>query len=162
MIGTEIHIDIVVRKTIAVTHNGNTKDRLSPWATYVTRPNDSIVYDSFAGGYPDYFGLNADTDSIVYLMLANDFLHKKYPSIVTIAEYRAISSVLNFPNFEEVSGMPALCRPIIEGGQGFDYRLAMALPDMWIKILKHQRDEDWKMGDIIHTLENRRYLIPNI
>lgn len=33
-----------------------------------------------------YFGLNADTDSLVYLMLANDFLHKKYPQIITIAE----------------------------------------------------------------------------
>lgn len=54
--------------------------------------------------------------------------------------------------------MPALCRPVDEGGQGFDYRLAMALPDMWIKILKHMRDEDWKMCDIVHTLENRRYV----
>ena len=32
--------------------------------------------------------------------------------------------------------MPALCRPVAEGGTGFDYRLAMAVPDMWIKILK--------------------------
>ena len=32
--------------------------------------------------------------------------------------------------------MPALCRPVTEGGTGFDYRLAMAVPDMWIKILK--------------------------
>lgn len=38
--------------------------------------------------------------------------------------------------FQEVSGMPALCRPIEEGGMGFDYRLAMALPDMWIKVRK--------------------------
>ena len=30
--------------------------------------------------------------------------------------------------------MPALCRPVPEGGGGFDYRLAMALPDMWIKV----------------------------
>lgn len=36
--------------------------------------------------------------------------------------------------FQEVSGMPALCRPIEEGGTGFDYRLAMAIPDMWIKV----------------------------
>ena len=33
--------------------------------------------------------------------------------------------------------MPALCRPIEEGGTGFDYRLAMALPDMWIKVKKN-------------------------
>uniref|UniRef100_A0A0M3IXB0 Calpain catalytic domain-containing protein n=1 Tax=Ascaris lumbricoides TaxID=6252 RepID=A0A0M3IXB0_ASCLU len=54
--------------------------------------------------------------------------------------------------------MPALCRPVEEGGQGFDYRLAMALPDMWIKVLKHQSDEDWNIADMVHTLENRRYI----
>jgi len=37
---------------------------------------------------------------------------------------------------QEVSGMPALCRPVSEGGQGFDYRLAMAIPDLWVKVSK--------------------------
>lgn len=36
---------------------------------------------------------------------------------------------------QDVSGMPALCRPIAEGGCGFDYRLQMAIPDKWIKVL---------------------------
>lgn len=31
--------------------------------------------------------------------------------------------------------MPALCCPVDEGGLGFDYRLAMAIPDMWIKVI---------------------------
>ena len=53
--------------------------------------------------------------------------------------------------------MPALCRPTSEGGGGFDYRLAMAVPDMWIKLLKEQRDEDWNIGNIVHTLTNRRW-----
>ena len=44
-----------------------------------------------------------------------------------------------------------------EGGTGFDYRLAMAVPDMWIKYLKEVRDEDWEMGHIVHTLTNRRW-----
>ena len=30
--------------------------------------------------------------------------------------------------------MPALCRPIDEGGIGFDYRLGMAIPDKWIEV----------------------------
>lgn len=30
--------------------------------------------------------------------------------------------------------MPTLCRPVAEGGAGFDYRLAMAIPDIWIKV----------------------------
>jgi 1,4-alpha-glucan branching enzyme len=34
---------------------------------------------------------------------------------------------------EDVSGMPGLCRPVEEGGVGFDYRLAMGTPDMWIR-----------------------------
>ncbi|RZK16128.1 MAG: 1,4-alpha-glucan-branching enzyme, partial [Hymenobacter sp.] len=49
-----------------------------------------------------------------------------------------------------------LCRPIAEGGVGFDYRLAMGLPDFWIKTLKHQRDEDWDLGELWHQLVNRR------
>lgn len=32
--------------------------------------------------------------------------------------------------------MPGICRPVTEGGVGFDYRLAMAIPDKWIEILK--------------------------
>lgn len=38
--------------------------------------------------------------------------------------------------FKDVSGMPALCRPVAEGGGGFDYRLAMAIPDKWIQVRK--------------------------
>ena len=37
--------------------------------------------------------------------------------------------------------MPGVCRPIAEGGIGFDYRLAMAIPDKWIKLLKEVKDE---------------------
>ena len=78
--------------------------------------------DTFSGDYSEYFGLNTDTESMVYLMLANHLLHSRYPSfMITVAE--------------EVSGMPALCRPVDEGGYGFDYRLAMAIPDQWIKVL---------------------------
>ncbi|ELV13529.1 1,4-alpha-glucan-branching enzyme [Tupaia chinensis] len=54
--------------------------------------------------------------------------------------------------------MPALCSPISQGGGGFDYRLAMAIPDKWIQLLKELKDEDWNMGNIVHTLTNRRYL----
>ena len=51
-------------------------------------------------------------------MLANEMLHDVYPEVITIAE--------------DVSGMPALCLPVKIGGVGFDYRLAMAIPDMVI------------------------------
>lgn len=53
--------------------------------------------------------------------------------------------------------MPALCRPVSEGGIGFDYRLNMAIPDKWIQLLKHVRDEHWGMLDIVSALCNRRY-----
>ncbi|BHF72321.1 1,4-alpha-glucan branching enzyme [Sparganum proliferum] len=102
----------------------------------------------FSGSYGDYFGLAVDTESLTYLMLANDFLHKKYPFVVTIAE--------------EVSGMPSLCRPVNEGGGGFDYRLAMSIPDLWVSLLKKCSDEDWDMGKIVHCLTNRRYGEANI
>ena len=71
-------------------------------------------------------------------------LHEVYPNVITIAE--------------DVSGMPTLCRSVPEGGVGFDYRLSMAVPDMWIKMLKEQSDDDWVMGNIAHTLTNRRHM----
>lgn len=80
---------------------------------------------------------------MTYLTMANEMLHQLYPNVITIAE--------------DVSGMPGLCVPNSLGGIGFDYRLAMAIPDMYIKMLKEQRDEDWNMDDIIFTLTNRRY-----
>jgi len=55
--------------------------------------------------------------------------------------------------------MPTLCRPVSEGGIGFDYRLSMAVPDMWIKILKEVKDDDWDIGNICWTLTNRRYMV---
>lgn len=58
--------------------------------------------------------------------------------------------------------MPLLCRPATEGGVGFDYRLGMAIPDMWIRLLKETRDEDWDMGRLVHTLTNRRWREPTI
>lgn len=54
--------------------------------------------------------------------------------------------------------MPALCRPVSEAGGGFDYRLGMAIPDKWIELLKTKRDEDWNIGNIVHTLTNRRWM----
>ena len=54
--------------------------------------------------------------------------------------------------------MPALCRPVKEGGMGFDYRLGMAIPDKWIQLLKEYKDEDWNIGNIIFTLTNRRWM----
>lgn len=97
----------------------------------------------FSGGYHEYFGSDVDEEAVAYLMVANQLLHDKYPNVITVAE--------------DVSGMPALCLPLSLGGVGFDYRLAMAIPDMWIKILKEQKDEDWDMGHICWTLTNRRH-----
>ncbi|XP_078003559.1 LOW QUALITY PROTEIN: 1,4-alpha-glucan-branching enzyme [Phascolarctos cinereus] len=102
------------------------------------------IGQGFSGDYSEYFGLQVDEDSLVYLMLANHLVHLIFPDCITIAE--------------DVSGMPALCCPITQGGGGFDYRLAMAIPDKWIQILKEFKDEDWNMGNIVHTLINRRYL----
>ena len=40
---------------------------------------------------------------------------------------------------------------------GFDYRLQMAIADKWIELLEEKPDDQWQMGDIAHTLTNRRY-----
>lgn len=76
-------------------------------------------------------------------MLANDLVHSIFPDAITIAE--------------DVSGMPTLCRRVDEGGLGFDYRLSMFIPDMWIKMLKEQKDEEWSLGHIAFNFTNRRW-----
>lgn len=101
------------------------------------------VRRGFSGGYHEYFGAEVDEEAVVYLMVANEMLHSLFPECITIAE--------------DVSGMPALCLPLVLGGVGFDYRLAMAVPDMWIKILKELKDEQWDIGNICFTLTNRRH-----
>jgi len=101
------------------------------------------IHMSFSGHYHEYFGGNADNEGIVFLMMANDLIHRLNPNAITIAE--------------DVSGMPTLCRPVTEGGLGFDYRLNMSVPDKWIKLLKEVKDDDWNMGNITYTLTNRRY-----
>ncbi|PHH50626.1 1,4-alpha-glucan-branching enzyme [Ceratocystis fimbriata CBS 114723] len=97
----------------------------------------------FSGDYNEYFGSQVDEEAVVYLMVANELLHKEFPDCITIAE--------------DVSGMPALCVPVSLGGVGFDYRLAMAIPDMWIKILKELSDDQWDMSKICWILTNRRH-----
>jgi 1,4-alpha-glucan branching enzyme len=97
----------------------------------------------FSGGYHEYFGPGVDEDGVVYLMLANELLHTINPNCITVAE--------------DVSGMPALCLKLSLGGVGFDYRLAMAVPDMYIKLLKEKGDDEWDIGNMAFTLTNRRH-----
>ena len=92
--------------------------------------------------YADYFIDDVDLDALAYLRLANHVIHSVRPDAVTIAE--------------EMSGLPGLCLPIDQGGIGFDYRLNMGAPDLWIKTLKERRDEDWDLGELVHTLSSHR------
>jgi len=48
----------------------------------------------FSGDYNEYFGMNTDTDSLIYLMLANHMLHSLYPQVTTIAEARTLKIFL--------------------------------------------------------------------
>jgi 1,4-alpha-glucan branching enzyme len=92
--------------------------------------------------YQDYFGAGIDDDALAYLQTANDLARMVCPDAVTIAE--------------DVSGMPGLARPVAEGGVGFDYRLAMGVPDYWSKLVKEVPDENWNLSAIYHELLNRR------
>ena len=94
------------------------------------------------GSYADYYDGGQDTDAIVYLTLANLLIHQVKPKAITIAE--------------EMSGMPGLAIPFKDGGIGFDYRMAMGIPDYWIKTLKEKKDEDWHPTSIFWELTNRR------
>lgn len=98
---------------------------------------------AFTGDYNEYFSEATDVDAVVYLMLANYLIHNILPDATVIAE--------------DVSGMPGLGCPVSEGGVGFDYRLAMAIPDKWIDYLKNKSDLEWSMNEISRSLTNRRY-----
>ena len=92
---------------------------------------------------PDkYFSMNTDTEAVTYLQLATELVREVNPNAILIAE--------------DMSAMPGLCLPIEEGGIGFDYRLAMGLPDMWIRLLKETSDEWWDFNQIYFELANRR------
>lgn len=93
-------------------------------------------------GYSSYYNMNQDGDAICYLTLANKLIHDVKPNAITIAE--------------EVSGMPGLASKVEDGGIGFDYRMAMGIPDFWIKMIKEVKDEDWRPGHILWELTNRR------
>ena len=88
-----------------------------------------------------YFSANTDTEAITYLQLANLLIREVRPNAVTVAE--------------DMSGMPGMCVTVEEGGIGFDYRLGMGLPDLWIRLIKEQRDEDWNLDRIWNELTVR-------
>ncbi len=92
--------------------------------------------------YGMYYDGSQDEDAIVYLTLANKLIHESKPHAITIAE--------------EMSGMPGLAAPFEEGGYGFNYRLAMGIPDYWIKMIKEVPDEHWDVGNIYYELTSRR------
>ena len=92
--------------------------------------------------YSDYFNGNQDEDALIYLFLANKLIHSFKPSAITIAE--------------EMSGMPGTAANSDKKGFGFDYRLAMGVPDYWIKLVKDTFDEDWNMGKLMHELVQHR------
>jgi len=89
-----------------------------------------------------YFSMNTDIEAITYLQLANEMVRQVNPNAIMIAE--------------DMSAMPGMCLPIKDGGVGFDYRLAMGEPDMWIRLLKETADEDWDLNQIYYELANRR------
>lgn len=107
----------------------------------------SMLYYSHGLGeafcnYGDYFNGHQDDNAICYLTLANILIHQVNPNAISIAE--------------EVSGMPGLAAPFANGGYGFDYRMAMNIPDYWIKTIKELKDEDWKPSSIFWEIKNRR------
>ena len=98
--------------------------------------------------YSMYFSMNTDVEAVTYLQLANELIHKVNPGAITIAE--------------DMSGMPGMCIPVEDGGIGFDYRLSMGVPDLWIKTLKEKKDEDWDIYKLWYELVGRRPAEKNI
>jgi 1,4-alpha-glucan branching enzyme len=92
--------------------------------------------------YAQYFDATVDEDAWIYCNLANRVIHEVRPDAITIAE--------------DVSGMPGLAAPLEDDGAGFDYRMAMGVPECWFRLVRDTRDEDWSIGYLWHELTNRR------
>ena len=89
-----------------------------------------------------YYSLNSNIDAAVYLSLANSLAHEFLPSAVTVAE--------------EMSGMPGTCLPVSGGGLGFGFRLAMGIPDFWIRLIKENGLNRWDMWKMWYELTTSR------
>lgn len=107
----------------------------------------SMLYTHYGLGvafdnYSKYFSPSTNLDAINYLQLATSVTKATNDNAILIAE--------------DMSAMPGMCIPVNEGGIGFDYRLALGEPDLWIKLIKECRDEDWNMNHIYWELSTRR------
>lgn len=92
--------------------------------------------------YDDYFSDDTDLDALTYLVMANAVVRDVAPSAITIAE--------------DMSALPGIAMPVADGGMGFDYRLSMGVPDLWIKTLKHKTDEEWDLAHLLYELKAHR------
>lgn len=92
--------------------------------------------------YGMYYDGMQDEDAIIYLGLANKLIKQVNPEAITIAE--------------EMSGMPGLAAKLDNGGYGFDFRMAMGVPDYWIKIIKELPDEAWNVSALYYELTSKR------
>ena len=86
--------------------------------------------------------MNTNVDGRIYLMLANELVHGVNPKAMTVAE--------------DVSGFPGLCLPLEYAGVGFDYRLAMGDPDIWVRLIRQSRQEDWDVEALYQALSGGR------
>ena len=107
----------------------------------------SMLYENHGLGaaftdYSMYYSLNTNIDACVYLMLANELVHECNKKALTVAE--------------DMSGMPGMCLPLDRGGFGFDFRLSMGVPDMWIKLIKEERMDYWNVYYMWHELTSSR------
>jgi 1,4-alpha-glucan branching enzyme len=92
--------------------------------------------------YGMYYDGMQDEDAITYLALANKLIKQVNPGAITVAE--------------EMSGMPGLAATFEKGGYGFDFRMAMGVPDYWIKIIKELPDESWNVTELYYELTSKR------
>jgi 1,4-alpha-glucan branching enzyme len=93
-------------------------------------------------GYDDYFNANVDNEATSYFRLANKLMKQVKPNSLSVAE--------------DMSGMPGLAASVEDGGLGFDFRMAMGMPDFWIKTIKEKSDDEWDVGEIFYQLTSKR------
>jgi 1,4-alpha-glucan branching enzyme len=95
-------------------------------------------FSTFTGAMEDCYNQYVDKDALIYLILANEMLHRLHPDIVTIAE--------------DATFYPGLCEPTTQGGLGFNYWVNLSIPEMWLWHLENVLEQEWSMNKIIKLL----------
>lgn len=113
-----------------------------PWMLYDQR---SVLRQPDLYDYGAYLSRDLCASGVLYLALANSLLAALLP------EDQRLSIA------QECTGYPTLCRPVAQGGLGFDYRLDSSLSQSLRRLIRQsgRRHGRWMTAQVLWALANK-------